>query len=463
MIISLMLLSSPASAFKFVEPARKWNSDDLPLSVQTSTYLEDSLPQLPNSETGRYPQEDIVIKSFCNWNWTDYCDEQLGPEWQRYETAQCADIPFEYGGTTSAHLGFTDDDTYGIYWDDPADELAVGILGATLCPYNSTILDNIAGEQIREIRNCDIVMNDAINWGVVNALEEECPAGTYAAEAVMTHEVGHSLGMGHSCDDGELCVDSKLLNATMYWSAGPCDTASASIDDDDIEGITALYGPYITWNVSEDSVRFGPAPLEVCFELDVDEEYVDEIQDVLWNFGDGSTSTDSEPCHSFEDQGQFTVTADVIGLSDSCGEWSVSQTQRAHVLVCEEPAPDFAVLKEDGLVYQLVNMTDVSTYGCIDGLEWEVFAGESASGDPVIAYSAWSPKLDFSELGAGEYTVRLTAMGPAGEQSIEKTTTIDEKRGDGFGCSSVGSGTGGAGFAFAGLALAFVLGRRRRS
>ena len=96
-------------------------------------------------------------------------------------------------------------------------------------------------------------------------------------------------------------------------------------------------------------------------------------------------------------------------------------------------------------------------------LEWEVFAGESASGDPVIAYSAWSPKLDFSELGEGEYTVRLTAMGPAGEQSIEKTTTIEEKRGDGFGCSSVGSGTGGAGFAFAGLALAFVLGRRRRS
>ena len=133
------------------------------------------------------------------------------------------------------------------------------------------------------------------------------------------------------------------------------------------------------------------------------------------------------------------------------------------MLVCEEPDPDFDVLHENGLVYQLVNTTDVSTYGCIDGLEWEVFAGESASGDPVIAYSAWSPKLDFSELGEGEYTVRLTAMGPAGEQSIEKTTTIEEKRGDGFGCSSVGSGTGGAGFAFAGLALAFVLGRRRRS
>jgi MYXO-CTERM domain-containing protein len=463
MIISLMLLSSPAEAFKFVVPARKWDSEDLPIVVQTSTYLEDSLPQVPDAETGRYPQEDVLIKSFCNWNWTEYCEEQLGPEWQRYETALCADVPFEYGGTTNAHLGFTDDDTYGIYWDDPADELAAGILGATLCPYDSPIIDIIAGEQIRAIRNCDIVMNDNISWGMVNALEEECPAGTYAAEAVMTHEVGHSLGMGHSCDDGDLCVDSDLLNATMYWTAGPCDTASASIDADDIEGITALYGPYITWNVTEDSVRFGPAPLEVCFELQVDEEYEAEIQGVAWNFGDGTTSDEVEPCHTFEDQGQFTVTADVTGLSDTCGDWDVSQTQRAHVLVCEEPEPGFELNHENGLIYQLVNTTNVSTYGCIDGLNWEVYEGGSASGDPIIAFGAWSPKLDFTEFGEGEYTVKLTAMGPAGEVSMEETFPIEDTRGEGFGCSTTSGGMGGTGLAFAGLALAFVLGRRRRS
>ena len=463
MIVTLLLLSAPADAFKFREPAVKWTSDDFPLTFHTSTYLEDSLPQTRDPETGRYPQEDLLIKTFCNWNWTEYCDAELGPEWQIYETAQCADIPFVYGGSVNGHTGATNDDVFTVYWDDPADQLGTGVNGVSAAWPTSSTVDTIGGQPVRGFQDCDITMNNDIVWGLTNDIEEGCQSGTMAAEATLTHEVGHCLGMGHSCDDGELCIDSSFLNATMFWQGGPCDTSRASIGEDDINGITALYGPYITWTVTEESVRFGPAPLEVCFQLDVDDEYLAEIQGVVWSFGDGTTSTEMEPCHSFEDQGQFTVTAEIAGLSDSCGEWEVSQTQRAHVLVCEEPIPGFDLQHQNGLVYQLVNMTDVSTYGCIDGLNWEVYAGGSASGEPVIAYSAWSPKLDFTELGEGEYTVKLTAMGPAGESSMESTFDIEEKRGDGFGCSSTTGGMGGTGLAFAGLALALVLGRRRRS
>lgn len=465
MIATLLLLSAPADAFKFRDPAMKWTTEDFPLTFYTSSYLEDSLPQTLDPETGRFPQEDLAIKAFCNWHWSEYCDEQLDATWQQYETAQCADIPFEYGGAVNGHTGANDDGQFVIYWDDPADNLGTGVNGVSTARPNSGVVDTIGGEPIYQFRQCDITMNNDITWGLTNDMEEGCQSGTMSAESTLTHEVGHCLGMGHSCDDGELCIDSTLLTATMFWQGGPCDTSRASIGEDDIEGITALYGPYITWDVTEESVRFGAAPLEVCFQLDSDEEYLDQIQGVEWTFGDGGTSTELNPCHTFADQGQFTVTANIDGLSDSCGEWDVSQTQRAHVLVCETPVPDFQLNHENGLIYQLINMTDVSTYGCIDGLEWEVYSGGSADGEPVIAYSAWSPKLDFTELGEGTYTVRLTAMGPAGEDSIESSFDIEEKRGEGalLSCSSAAGGMGGSGLAFAGLALAFVFGRRRRS
>ncbi|MED5374725.1 MAG: PKD domain-containing protein [Myxococcota bacterium] len=461
MISLVLLLGAPdAHAFKFRAPALKWSNEQLPLTVYSSAYLEDSLPQTLDEETGRYPQEDLFIKSLCNWHWTDYCEEMLSADWQQYDDATCADIPFEYGGQVSNHTGAANDGVFVLYWDDPADELATGVNGVSSAWPSGDYIDVIAGEQVQSFGGCDITMNNDIVWGLTNDMEENCPSGTMSAESTLTHESGHCLGLGHSCDDGELCTESELLNATMYWSGGPCDTSRASIGADDVSGVTALYGPYLTWSVTDESVRFGPAPLEICFQVDAETEYLDQVQTIEWNFGDGNTSTELEPCHSYETQGQFSVTATVNGLSDSCGEWEVAQTQRAHVLVCEEPIPDFDLQHDDGLTYQLVNATDVSTYGCVDGLIWEIFQGNSADGEPIDTFSAWSPKVEFD--AEGTYTIRLTAQGPAGESSIDNTFEVEELRGEGAGCSSTGSNPQGLLFGLAGLAVAFVFGRRRR-
>ena len=57
-----------------------------------------------------------------------------------------------------------------------------------------------------------------------------------------------------------------------------------------IEGITALYGPYATFEETTDTR--GGVPLEVCFDLTSNSA----ITETEWNYGDGQSDVECEPC-----------------------------------------------------------------------------------------------------------------------------------------------------------------------
>jgi len=84
------------------------------------------------------------------------------------------------------------------------------------------------------------------------------------------------------------------------------------------------------------------------------------------------------------------------------------------------------------------------------------------SGDTLIrSVNAWSPKVDFTAEGAGDYRVVLILGGPGGETSTEMNISVEEFDAN-AGCSSTGNGMGSlilSGFAVLGLGLA----RRRQS
>ena len=75
--------------------------------------------------------------------------------------------------------------------------------------------------------------------------------------------------------------------------------------------------PYINAAFTTDKYA-GPVPLVVNF-TDISAGYVDEWQ---WSFGDGATSTDQNPSHTYGDAGNYTVTLTVTGPggSDSAEE-----------------------------------------------------------------------------------------------------------------------------------------------
>jgi hypothetical protein len=459
-LLCAFVFAVPTTAYAFNHTGWLWPPDDMPLTWWVSDYLEDSLPQevLVDDWNGAgdplYYQHVVMVKSYCNWHWMEFCDtidEQLVVSSQdaldRFEDATCADFDFEYLGTDSGHAGFTNDGVNKVYFDDPSDALGTGVNGLTSTRTTGTVVMEQGGKTYYAGYDSDIGFNNNIDWGTTADMDVSCSGSTMCLECTATHEVGHLLGMDHSCEQGEVCNDDALLTATMYWSGGPCDTSRASINSDDVDGIQALYGPFATFS-SEDPL-FGGAPLDVQFTVETD----DVILAAAWNFGDGEKSEEVEPFHEYTSEGQFTVSVEFQGENEVCGEWDYTYRELAYVLVCEPPLAEFSYEAVDEFTYQMVNLTPVTTYGCIDELAWEVYQ----NGELIEVLGAWSPKIEFPEIGT--YQVVMQAAGPGGGGAAELTIEVDGKAPSN--CSTSG-GTGGAGLAGLLAALGLVVCRRSR-
>ena len=141
-------------------------------------------------------------------------------------------IRYFYGGTTSASGGLSfGDGVNAILFGDPNSHpamggpfdcnaggvLAIGGWGAT-----STAQHTHNGMQFLTIAEADIVTNDGIECALPNS--------DLLAE-LFAHELGHTLGLGHSEDSDAL-----------MWPFIHNDGRGARLSSDDIEGITKIYG-----------------------------------------------------------------------------------------------------------------------------------------------------------------------------------------------------------------------------
>lgn len=97
-------------------------------------------------------------------------------------------------------------------------ELDPDFLAITLVTYDATT---------GVIWDADVVLNaDDHEFGV-----GELGAGQFDATSVLTHEVGHLVGLGHS----------EVQEATMYATSLPGQTSRRSLEADDEQGLLALY------------------------------------------------------------------------------------------------------------------------------------------------------------------------------------------------------------------------------
>ncbi|MGH7895721.1 MAG: matrixin family metalloprotease [Candidatus Binatia bacterium] len=145
-----------------------------------------------------------------------------------------ATITLTRGGTTtpSSRVGACDGKST-IQFNDPFDDISplVGCSGVLaiggFCVGADTKVVN--GVQFRRIAEGDLTMAN----GVGNCLD------LAGFEEIVTHEVGHTIGLGHSSENPNEPTPA-LKSATMYYLAH-LDGRGASLRDDDIAGVTALY------------------------------------------------------------------------------------------------------------------------------------------------------------------------------------------------------------------------------
>src|SRR5262249_50620029 len=117
--------------------------------------------------------------------------------------------------------------------------------------------------------------------------------------------------------------------------------------------------------------KTGIAPLSVAFR----DRSTGTYQNRLWSFGDGATSTETNPSHTYLSGGDFTV---ALTVSGTAGANTKSAPALIHVGPPPPPVPDFAVAPATGVAPLAVAFTDRTT-GSVAGWTWDFGDGTSST------------------------------------------------------------------------------------
>ena len=153
----------------------------------------------------------------------------------------------------------------------------------------------------------------------------------------------------------------------------------------------------------------GCVPYTAAFSATINT--LDNVTSYLWNFGDGNTSTQANPTHTYPNQGNYTVSL-TITTSTGCTEtYSLGNA----IVVGRIPVIDFAASPNPVCAYQPVAFTSTVSEG--DTWAWDFGAGNPSNNpNPVHLYT-----------DTGSYTVSLTVTNNGCAATLTKSQFVRVK------------------------------------
>ncbi len=205
LVAVLVLTAGTAFAYTLLSPQRTWN-------CPTTYVVDDSgLPSIADADGGATAVVQAITSSNA-WN---------GAGAGRIVKAAKGDV----SGLTSG------DGIPMISFSDPLGLCTGSCIVGSLYSY----VQRSPGSGSYKLTDADLVFNpsSSLSW----TSQGEDPGGVGCSgevyiEGFTVHEVGHTLGLGHT----------SVAGATMYPSVASCNTGQATTEADDEAGLRALYG-----------------------------------------------------------------------------------------------------------------------------------------------------------------------------------------------------------------------------
>jgi PKD repeat protein len=315
--------------------------------------------------------------------------------------------------------------------------LADGAQGGTVIVNNSTLADNAGGSGIdfyntatsltlfssivanNGVNDCVIVSGVTVNSGGYNLVESPNNC-TFAGPGDITgvDPALDSLGL-----NGGVMMSHALLSGSPALDAGSCggvgyDQRGQTRPEDHFGYTNAAdgcdIGAFELAAVSEPTADFSFSANSLL--VDFTDTSTGIIDEWLWDFGDGNTSTSQNPSHTYAADGDYTVTLTIFNQS---GSLSHDET----VSVAVPPVADFS-FDASGLD---VTFTDLSS-GTVDSWLWDFGDGSTST--------AQNPGHAF--VAGGAYTVSLTVTNAGGQDTMNRLVEVAPVPSAGFSVSANG-------------------------